>query len=50
MREQSELSEETVVQHDPIASYVKSYCLRNLERGDVIRVLYEKGEGTAVFL
>lgn len=50
MREQSELSEETVIQHDLIASYIKSYCLRNLEREDVIRILYEKGEGTVVLL
>ncbi|KAL2862236.1 uncharacterized protein BJX67DRAFT_310853 [Aspergillus lucknowensis] len=33
------------VEQDPIVRFIKDYCLRNLEREDVIRILYEKDEG-----
>lgn len=35
------------VEQDPIVRFIKDYCLRNLEREDVIRILYEKDEGTS---
>lgn len=47
-RPQTGQSDAVDIQHDPIAKYIKEYCLRNLEREDAIRILYEKGKGTLI--
>jgi hypothetical protein len=45
-----ESTSEMAIEDDPIARYMKYYCLRNMDRKEAIEVLYEKGKGIDPYL